>query len=407
MKITNITIDNYKSIKHMSVNGLSGINMLYGYNNTGKSNLLKFIELLFRRKFRYGPIAKVSGEVGIPIPTESVNFWEGTIEDCPYIFRNNDRDLPISFKVVIRCQNDELKHISSEYFKNLKEYFFHTHDYFTLSLTGQIVALGFKSAEMLTNDITLNGKTIYSVNNGEVAYFESVEKRTDYFKTNAYQIFNEIMDIFNDCVLFIDTDRHLKSESWDKELGNEPVSNRNYKNWLYRQFLDPEKYDELEGLLRFVNDFEVPTMNNPVLKCSVENSPLIEMNIGYAMNDGEIELMLKSKMGKGLPKSSYGTGIQQLIFILSLIYSSQARIVLAEELELNLSPRYQHELLRNIRRLMDSSIIDQLFFTTHSNMFTFRSDFSIYEITIEGAGESKSAKLSKPSSGFFRRNILD
>ena len=45
MQIKNVEVKNYRSLKKVTVGSLDRINMLYGYNNTGKSNFLRFIEL--------------------------------------------------------------------------------------------------------------------------------------------------------------------------------------------------------------------------------------------------------------------------------------------------------------------------------------------------------------------------
>ncbi len=44
--IENLTIENYRSFKSYSMNGLKRVNLLTGYNNSGKSSLLEAVELL-------------------------------------------------------------------------------------------------------------------------------------------------------------------------------------------------------------------------------------------------------------------------------------------------------------------------------------------------------------------------
>lgn len=44
--IDSITIDNFRSIKHLDISDLSHINLIVGDNNSGKTTLLEAIQLL-------------------------------------------------------------------------------------------------------------------------------------------------------------------------------------------------------------------------------------------------------------------------------------------------------------------------------------------------------------------------
>lgn len=44
--IENLTVENYRSFKNYSLNGLKRVNLLTGYNNSGKSSLLEAVEIL-------------------------------------------------------------------------------------------------------------------------------------------------------------------------------------------------------------------------------------------------------------------------------------------------------------------------------------------------------------------------
>ncbi len=68
---------------------------------------------------------------------------------------------------------------------------------------------------------------------------------------------------------------------------------------------------------------------------------------------------------------------------------------------MNFSPKYQKELLEILKKLISAGKIDQVFFTTHSEHFTSRTDFSIYEITMN-AGISTIEKVRSKSKLFFK-----
>lgn len=52
MYISNIYIENYRGFSDLSVDFKDGINILIGPNNSGKSNLLRALALIFDGKFR-------------------------------------------------------------------------------------------------------------------------------------------------------------------------------------------------------------------------------------------------------------------------------------------------------------------------------------------------------------------
>jgi AAA15 family ATPase/GTPase len=136
-----------------------------------------------------------------------------------------------------------------------------------------------------------------------------------------------------------------------------------------------------------------------------KNSPLTNFNPEFSLMVGElIEVMFK--IGKErYPLSSFGTGIQQLLFILASLFNSKAKIVLIEELELNLSPRYQSELFKILGALITDGKIDQVFFTTHSSYFDHRTDFGIYEVGVDNTGSTKVKKASKQRKNIFFKKL--
>lgn len=99
-----------------------------------------------------------------------------------------------------------------------------------------------------------------------------------------------------------------------------------------------------------------------------------------------------------LPLDSFGTGIQQIIYILAKIFEAKPKIVLIEEIELNLSPKYQCELIQHflLKFIQKGKILDQLFFTTHSPLFCYRNDLRILQIEMNNRGESLIKQANGP-----------
>ncbi len=116
-------------------------------------------------------------------------------------------------------------------------------------------------------------------------------------------------------------------------------------------------------------------------------------------------------MGEGIryPLSNYGSGIQQLLYILVKIFSTNSKIILIEELELNLSPLYQLELIKFLSDEINKTTnnkINQFFFTTHSKYFYDKTNLvTLYEVIIDNEGHSSINKATKNrTNNYFNRN---
>ena len=107
MKIRGIKVRNYKSLFDTTVEDMGDVNLFYGYNNSGKSNVFKFLELVFRPKtFRDTlTIGSDTANVGL----NNLDFWQGNIYDQPFIFSNNNRDNPIQYLITIEVDKNDIQ----------------------------------------------------------------------------------------------------------------------------------------------------------------------------------------------------------------------------------------------------------------------------------------------------------
>ncbi len=404
MKIKNFTIKNFKSFSSHTnevedqIRQLSGINMLYGYNNSGKSNILKFLNLIFQSKVNNERIV-VEGDV---IERRSVApFWKGLIDDSGFFFHKNNRSKPIEFNFIIKVTHDNLKSKFEGFDVLKKDFLSDTHSYATFDLTGRIKAVdGFHTSEIVLDQVKLNKKKIYSIDGkGKLFYFEEAKNKKSSL-INDGVAFNNLLSIFNDLICFLDNSRYFGTE----RITHEPteLNSSSFKNWLYNLYLDPKEYKVFADLVDFIekNKISAKTSDEALFKGVEGNSPFTDFNPEFSKSGkGEIEVMLKSGKGR-FPLTSFGTGIQQLLYILSRLFMSNSKVVLIEELEMNFSPKYQQELLGILRALIEKGKIDQVFFTTHSKYFGSRSDFSIYEVKMT-EGVSTAAKVTSKRKDFF------
>lgn len=411
MLIKTFTVKNFKSFgkstnpRDNEIKSLGKINMLFGYNNSGKSNLLKCLHLIFYPKQLTEGLV-VEGEK--MEKSGGKTFWRGPIDKVPFIFHKNNRNVPIEFELSMKIFHDEIKKSGFSHYKALADmYLSKTHDYATLNLKGEIRKIDdFETAEIVLVEAKLNAKIIFSI--------DPTSKRNQYFATatNALKgdgaTFASLLGMLDNSALLFDNNRYLVDE-FMQHLNNGPdpfsasLSPTWFKNWLYQQYMNPRNKDVFHELGKFINKYRITHKSTD--ESSFKNvelfSPFKDFSPEFAVINGYLDIMFK--VGKErLPIGSFGTGIQQILYILTTLFITKAKFVLIEEIELNLSPKYQNELFKILCALIEDKKIDQVFFTTHSKYFNFRNDFSIYEVSINANGCSKAKKVgARRVSTFF------
>ncbi len=385
MKIKNIEIENFKSLKKVSINNLLDVNMIYGYNNSGKSNLLKFLELIFWAP-EYNVKLPIEGVRTVETQKNKDSFWKKTILNHPFIFRKEqDKFLDISFSITIELDEKYLKDNIDDFTKFQNEYFINNASSVDLIYQGVIEKTGNYQAQQKTTRISLNGKEIYSVDeSGTPITFTGSQ-------TLNFNDFESLMSLFNDCILLLDNDRYFMNEK--EENDSNEISSKNFKNKMFGLSLAYLKENEYQQLNTFLKSFVINSADS-VFSNNEKSSPFQNFQFEFIRVGEEIEIILMNDFGK-FPLSNFGTGVQQIIFILTKIFLANKKIILIEEIELNLSPKYQLEIVNFIfEKLIKSSIINQLFYTTHSPLMCYRSEFRSLQARIDAAGISSIQQIS-------------
>jgi predicted ATP-dependent endonuclease of OLD family len=392
MKIVNLSIVNFRSFGQYQnpvtgeFNALRTINMIYGENNSGKSNALKFIDLIFSRKIsREAPII-VDGE-RLERDEYLGSFWQGLVIDQPFIFHKNDRTQIISFTFSIELQNTDIENSGLEKYALLIAEFPSARTVSTLEFKGQVKNFGDPYSSLFELvEVKMNGLEIYSEpTGGKKSYFSNGNIHA---LVGDVTTFENLIGILNDKLLFLDNDRYYSREI---EENNTKLTTKNFKNWIYKLSLDSVNYKKYEAFLDFVKAQGFGGVAGKIFK---------NFNPSFSKKNGEIEIILSNGFDR-LPISSLGTGIHQILFVLALIFETKAKIILIEELELNLSPQSQRELLQIFRRLITKGIIDQVIFTTHSPYLRSTTDFSIYQVSMNSVGVSMIEAKSAVRPSFF------
>jgi AAA15 family ATPase/GTPase len=410
MKIKKLHIENFKSISNFTIEEFSNLNMLFGHNNSGKSNVLKFIELIFSPKIKTETTTFDTSRLQetILIPKEQTSpFWEGFIENQPYIFRNNEWRNPILFEIGLEIPKSSLSILGNLYESLEKIYFQNKASYVSLNIIGQIEGINPFSAEMKLQEVQLEERNIY-VKNPKEAYFQSVPV-TDKsgIKSAGYTILYSILNLLNNSVLFLDNDRYFHAESENPSV--EELTPQNFANWFHNLLLNPQRYQEYMQIIRDISLFKAN--GDKDFQDNELNSPIhMRLAFEFARNEKILGVILTNQIPKRLPLENFGTGIQQVLYILAKVAEMKPKILLIEEIELNLSPKYQYELIQHFKRLIKSDQICQLFFTTHNPLLACKTEFVVHNIFINKAGETTAHKLGKEKKEiqeFYPRELIE
>lgn len=389
MKIKSFHVTNFKSLVNTSVSNLGLKNMFFGLNNSGKSNILKFLSLVFQTKTFGQPVK--TAETDYRQTLGQSNFWQGEITNTPYLFNANNTEKPIEFQVTLGIDHSELPlfdELCNEGIIN------RSRNESSVFINGQFEFVNPSTSRISLRQVQIDNKTIFEAN--------------DYFPKNKnlnQSHFDSIMQFFNNCILFLDSNRIFDYKSNGSNSNN--YIEDSFTNEFFDQYLID--YDNFVAISNSFLSFKVDNKGIDILKHHIINSPLSKPEIGFTKFGANYEIMLKNLNGGRYPLSSFGTGIQQLFYILSKIFKSNSKIIFIEELELNLSPLYQIELLN----FMDSEInktenkkIHQLFFTSHSKYFCKKTNLVfVYEVTINELGHSSVVKANKTRiNSYFSKN---
>jgi len=400
MQIKNLEVKNYRSLKKVAVGSLNRINMLYGYNNTGKSNFLRFIELLFCRKVRSSSVKYAEGDIRKEERREEPSeWWEGEFRHKAFMFTDDKRELVIAFVVVMELAHSELGELQE---KLATDILAKNRDTAHIRFEGTIRSVTYVDSEIFLTKVIINKKIAYDSSSGEGSrrYFPSSKSLLGQAET-----LNSLLAIFNDCVLFLGSERYLTEEpETSNVLGK--LHAQNAKNWLFGRYMDSQKYTDFEEFIAFVKAYQSEHKKEHAAENAWRQWPFSAGDVGFGRFGLSIDVMLRNARGR-FPLSSYGTGVQQILYLLAKLFFTRARIVLIEEIELNLSPTAQRELFINLQRLLRARHLDQVLFTTHSNYFNYRGDFQIYEAVVDKDGYTSINRKPATGMGFFRRTLIN
>jgi AAA15 family ATPase/GTPase len=141
-----------------------------------------------------------------------------------------------------------------------------------------------------------------------------------------------------------------------------------FKHWLFNLSLDRSKYHLYKQIKDIFNE-----------------EPFKFGELSLTRNDNEIEIMIE-KGGVRLPINRMGSGLQQILFLISNLVLLRGKMVGIEELEINLSPMAQKQIFEKLKSYLkkENRLISQVIITSHSDYFGGRADVRCYETSHDG-----------------------
>jgi len=351
MYIKSLSVKNYRSLRNVYIGNLSPVVILYGENNSGKSNVLSFLEQVFKRKREYKEL--LVDDPGA-LERQLTNFWDGIIENFSDNFYKNTNE-PIEFTVIIDFTTPELQALGTFPTKFTDKLAKKTHKNH-LSLVGKIEQIDSTTARLRIDAMTINNKDFLIIKDDLPQYLTGFSIKE---AGEALDIFDRLMRNFNDSFLRISPERFIEREEEIPRGSKLDLEPDKLKNWLFQTNLNRDT----EGIFQeIVSSFEkTPFQYGKLSLARLE--PIL------------IELYIEQSNSVKLPIGRKGSGVQQVLMILSYVAMTKARFIGIEEPEINLSPKSQKSVYENLRNLVMSAgrVVDQVFVTTHSPVIARRS----------------------------------
>jgi len=364
MRIRNFQVSGYRSLKDTTVTSMSPQNVFHGENDTGKSNLLRVLEMIFRRKTIESRVYVREERIrrGLPPISRVSPFWSGTSENLGgdfYMRQNN----PIRFRILIEVSPQDIFSLDEQ--QILESIHEDGHD-FRVQLKGQITKTG--------NDGDLSLSTVLFNNKPAMRKIrDSVEWLPDspHDPGEKQHVVESVLDTFNDQVYVVPASRFLA-----EEIGSDSqvrLESTHFKNWLHNLSLSEEGYEQYR---RIIELFAKPPLNIG--------------EISFLKNNGNLDLMVDDGYYGRMRIDEKGTGIQQLLILIGYITETNASVLCVEEPELNLSFKNQDmfiDILRTQVRDSESSI-EQTLITSHSDHVGSRDDFTLFHVEKENTTDT-------------------
>ncbi len=366
MLITKVKIGGFRSLSKVSIPSFDLVNVFFGSNNSGKSNILAALETCFRVDQKELPI---SGFYSSELRNFVDNF---TIQ------QDGSAASKITISCSVRLLDEDLKRLPH--------------------LTGFLKEKDLWNAkgQSLVLDVEVNRVSEFAANrvlqkaviNGRIAYDASVPlpntffpELTDGTTTSREFATGELSQYLINSFHVIHTERFSLSHMTSGGVTDTSADLHEFKN-------------SVRGLIESRGE-DYKTFQK--IQTWFSRSPFGFGNIRAVLSRGSVELIVTDGNNREFILERLGSGVQQLLILLfeiGLITSEskgnvKGNIFGIEELELNLSPKMQRQIFDMLAEMVkqpDASGFGQLFLTSHSRYMVREAEKGVrlYAVDMDG-----------------------
>lgn len=356
IKINKVTIANFRSYKATGnkINDVKRINLFTGKNNSGKTNILRAIDLFFNPE-QYNP--KIDMNMVKQITGGATKHPKIKIE---FIDNELRRGQPLKYTIELDLNVDN---------ENEEQY----------------KLIGSKTIEELSTK-------------GRIKKHLESKFKCIYLSTTDENLSDQAFALVNDMILKYYKQKNKKIKDSIEEFES------NYKNLL-------STFEQnIEGLEKDLSkEFELFQKNNidiePKLKIenNIDISEFLTNNIKLELDDSYSQV-IKSK-GAGIQRTSL---ILLSFFLLNEIYKTTNKIILIDEPEAFLYPLLISGLKNSIEESSSRTENSQIFLTSHSREFLTEINNSSYSFyNVEQKSEKKEYKRSSNNVDINKYSIIN
>ena len=331
--LKSIKIKNFRSLKNFNMEFNSGLNVIIGENDAGKTSLIDSLKILFsKKKIDVNDFNEIENAVTIELEdNDFIYFMESQI---------SEENIINSYKIKpsIEKSNEIKEELEGEEFNNLEE----SEQKQILKKYSSIFNTTFRSNFKVE---TLKGNILKEIEKEEFIEVKSLNYPISFLGSREF----ENIDSFFENTFF----KEVKENIWDYEIEGKTINQHidEYIDNFKEEQLNNENAQELNTQLKeFLPDFKEI---NPI----VTSEPKLNLKINVELLNTNNQQMLLEKMGDG-------TNRRTTLAIFKHKKDKNDLVYVFDEVETHLHIKAQLDVLRLLKDLSKEG--KQIIITTHS-----------------------------------------
>lgn len=432
MYISKLMMKNFKNFEEFSVDFKDGANLIIGQNNTGKSNILKALAILFDGSAKKRLLID---DFYVNIPLEDLKQHSPKVSITAILTQSKDEDLMGDELVTV---SNWLTSLGEPYSAQIQYEFFlpeaHEIEYKT---TMEKALVGSEARSIIENNylrLYISKTWVGNPDNQIQVDSESLSKfdfqfldairdvERDMF-SGKNTLLKDVIDFFMD--YDIKSNKELTEEQQSEQIESRKKDFKDIANPLIKNLHGRLDSGKTEILSYAQNVGALFDKSSPDFEGKVTENELYSI----------LKLIVKQTTGMSLPITHNGLGYNNLIFMSLLLAKMQVDsdgkylgsnakvfpILAIEEPEAHLHPTMQFQLIKFLKQNITDKKVKQVFITSHSTHITSSAQLDDIICLYKNGQETKVAypgrvfydvnedgtKIEKPHSKKYVQRFLD